>query len=280
MAALLSASLGLVLPDEVSGWRADGPAARYGPETIFDYIDGHGEVYLAYGMRSCTARRYEGPEGEAGILADLFEMGSAEDAWGVFSHGREGAPAEVGEEGALGEGTLSFRKGSAYVFLTAERPTARSREALVALARVVAGRLPPGERRPRLVDLLPEDGLERESVVWLRDAQILAAHVPVEPGNPLGVGPKAPAALGRYRRGGISAWLVVVEHPTERAARAALERVRALPAGSGPAPDGGFRGISTVRGSPRVTALVLGATSRAIVEPILGEAGSGKGGTR
>lgn len=280
MAALLSASLGLVLPDEISGWRADGPPDVYGPETIFDYIDGHGEVYLAYGMRSCTARRYQGPEGEAGILADVFEMGSAEDAWGVFSHGREGAPVDVGEEGSSGEGTLSFRKGAAYVFLTAERATARSKAALLALARAVAGKLPAGERRPRLVGLLPEAGLDPASVVWLRNEQILAAHLLVGPGNPLGVGPKAPAALGRYRRDGGSARLVLVEHPAEADAKAALERVRALPAEGGTGRAGGLRGIAPVRGSPLVTALVLDATSRALLEALLGEATDPKGGPR
>lgn len=279
VAALVSASLGLVLPDEAAGWRAGGPSERYDPETIFDYIDGHGEVYLAYGMRSCTARRYEGPAGEGGILVDLFEMGSAADAYGVFSHGREGEPFDVGDEAAFGAGSLSFRKGAAYVFLTAERATARSRAAVVALARAIAAKLPSGGSRPPLVGFLPSKGLEPGSVVWLRNEQILTAHAPVGPGNPLGVGTDAPAAIGRYRRGDASAWLVVVEHPSESASTAARKRFAAafLPGGGPARREDGWWAIAPVRGSTRATAAVVRASSRGLLEALLAEAGVPKG---
>jgi hypothetical protein len=71
------------------GWRAADPGELYDQESIFSYIDGHAEVYLAYGMTGCLARRYNGPPGEAALALDVFEVGSPADAYGVASYDRE-----------------------------------------------------------------------------------------------------------------------------------------------------------------------------------------------
>ena len=68
---------GVALPVEVEGWRATGEREVWDTETIFSYIDGHAEVYLAYGMKRCISQRYSGPEGEPEIVVDLFEVGSS-----------------------------------------------------------------------------------------------------------------------------------------------------------------------------------------------------------
>lgn len=222
-AALLAAVLAANRPGEVAGWTADGPAARYDAATIFDYIDGHGEIYLAYGMRSCVARRFKGPPGEGEILVDLFEMGSADDAYGIFTHAREGDPAGVGEESSFGAGTLAFWKGSMFVSITAERSTERSRGAVLALGRAEAARIAPKGARPALVGYLPRAGLDERSIVFLRHPIILAAHLDVGSDNPLGVGPAALAALGRYRRAGSTGWTLIVQHRSDPDAEAALE---------------------------------------------------------
>jgi hypothetical protein len=50
-------SLEETIPAEADGWEASEPVAHFDTETIFDYIDGHAEVYLAYGMKRSLARR-------------------------------------------------------------------------------------------------------------------------------------------------------------------------------------------------------------------------------
>jgi hypothetical protein len=46
------------LPEEMNGWRAEGKDEAYNLETIFDYIDGAGEVYRSYNFQGLLARRY------------------------------------------------------------------------------------------------------------------------------------------------------------------------------------------------------------------------------
>src|SRR5512134_3593565 len=120
MIAAAGAGLPASLPEQAAGWSAARPAAVYDQRSIFEYLDGHGEVYLAYGMSRCLARRYAGPEGEGDVLVDVFELSSSADAFGVFSHSRDGEAVSVGQGASLASGTLLFWKGRHFVSVYAE----------------------------------------------------------------------------------------------------------------------------------------------------------------
>jgi len=49
------------LPSEAAGWKWDGKEMNYDSKSLFGYIDGAAELYLAYGFQSLTVRRYEKP---------------------------------------------------------------------------------------------------------------------------------------------------------------------------------------------------------------------------
>ena len=83
------------LPDKVMTWTKAEEDHFYDSQTIFDYIDGAGEVYRAYNMQRCLSRRYVPPEGPA-IIPDVFEMASSYDAFGVFTHDPDGEGLAVG----------------------------------------------------------------------------------------------------------------------------------------------------------------------------------------
>ena len=65
-------------------------------ETIFGYIDGAGEVYRSYNMKFLVSRRFH-KDGKPDIVVDLFDMGSPEDAFGVFTHDLDGEDAGIGQ---------------------------------------------------------------------------------------------------------------------------------------------------------------------------------------
>ncbi len=263
------------LPDEAAGWRATAPAVRYDAQTIFQYIDGHGEVYRAYGMAACHARRYAGPAGEGEVVVDVFEMASPADAFGVFTHSREGSPVDVGRDGRFGYGTLFFWKGRIFVSAYAEHATEKARAAVIALGRAVAAGIQETGEPPPIVGRLPPAGLDPDSVVFLRHPRILEAHVPVGPGNPLGISPATPAVVGRYRLDGGAADLVVVEYEDSAGAEAAAAGfAQAYLDGTRPArrPDGWSAAASL---TSRVRAYVLRAPSREAALALLAEATKG-----
>ncbi|MEJ2581704.1 MAG: hypothetical protein P8127_08735, partial [Acidobacteriota bacterium] len=126
------------LPHGVAGWQAVDEGQIYDTESIYSYIDGHAEVYMAYGMVRCLSRRYRGPEGEPDIVLDLFEQASPADAFGVFTHDRDGADVEVGQGGRFRFGWLSFWKGSWFGSVIAEGESEASTEAVIEIGRAAA----------------------------------------------------------------------------------------------------------------------------------------------
>jgi hypothetical protein len=141
----------------------------------------------------------------------------------------------------------------------------------------VAASIAEAGERPALAGRLPRAGLEAASLVYLRHPRILEAHVPVGPDNPLGVGPQAPAATGRYRVEGGAADLVLVEYRDAAAAEEGAARfARAFLDGERPAHrDDGWCAAAGL--TDRLRAYVLRAPSRDAALGLV--AAAAKGGT-
>jgi len=219
--------IGPTLPPEIADWSAPQESDFYDRESIFSYIDGHAEVYLAYGMKRCESRRYVARDGQGEIVLDLFEMASPADAFGVFSHDRAGETVEVGQGGVFRHGWLSFWSGSWYGSVYSTGGEDSSRRAVVDLGRAVAETLPGGGEVPDLVSTLPALGLDEATVCFLRSPQILNAHVFVGSDNPFGLGPDVEAVVGEYEIDGSAAHLVLVGYPSEATAQVVESRARA-----------------------------------------------------
>ena len=220
-------SVNLSIPVEVAQWRGAGDWEEYNTETIYGYIDGHAEVYMAYGMVRCLSRRYSGPEGEPDIVLDLFEQASASDAFGAFTHDRDGEDVDIGQGGLFRHGWLSFWKGHWFGSVYAEGESAASKEAVLALGRAAAGAMRDVGEVPPLVAELPTDGLDPRSVRFLHTQEILNGVVYLGYENALQFGPEVDAVVGRYQRPEGSGWLLLVDYPddvtTELAEGGAIE---------------------------------------------------------
>ncbi len=201
------------LPVEAAGWRTDADDEIFDTETIFQYIDGHAEVYLAYGMKRCLARRYSGPSGEPDIVLDLFELASSADAYGVFTHDRDGDEVDVGQGAMLRTGWLSFWKGRWFGSVYAEGESEPAFDAVIAIAREAADAITEEGEAPALVSELPADGLDLRSVRSFHTQEILNNVIYLGFENVLQFGPEIDAVLGRYARPDGSAWLLLVDYP-------------------------------------------------------------------
>jgi hypothetical protein len=219
------AGIRAALPAEVAGWRV-GEGEVYDTESIYSYIDGHAEVFLAYGMKRCFAVRYAAPEGEPDIVLDLYEQASPADAFGVFSVDRDGDVADVGQAAVLRPGWLSFWKGHWYGSVYAEGESDAARDALLALGRAAADAIHDAGEQPPLVGELPIDGLEETSVRFLHAQEILNGVVYLGFDNVFGLDPETDAVIGRYERAAGSGWLLLVDYSNESDASRAAERSR------------------------------------------------------
>jgi len=144
-----------LMPKGAMGWHWDGMEEVYDPQTIFDYIDGAGEVYRAYNFKLLLVRRYR-RSGQPSIVVDLFDMGSSEDAFGVFSFEREGDDVGIGQDSEYGGGMLRFWKGRFFVCASAAKETASAKRAIFQLGKAIADVIKTAGSRPNLLKLLPK----------------------------------------------------------------------------------------------------------------------------
>ncbi len=55
------AIFGEKIPKKIGGWAASGKDRTFNRETLYDYMDGGAEVYLAFDFREGWSRKYAGP---------------------------------------------------------------------------------------------------------------------------------------------------------------------------------------------------------------------------
>ncbi len=132
------------------GWKLLEPPRTFGPDNLYEEIDGEAELFLPYGMERLTVAIL-GREADPGeeIRLELFRMASPRDAYGIFSQHRypeqEVMRVETSEV-AVSDTTADFFRGETFVRIRA-KPGEASRRKVGALAGDVAASL-PGDGAP------------------------------------------------------------------------------------------------------------------------------------
>jgi hypothetical protein len=189
-------------------------------ETIFDYIDGAGEVYRSYNMKFLVSRRFH-KDGKPDIVVDFFDMGSSEDAYGVFTHDLDGEDAGIGQGSNYKAGLLSFWKGRYFGSVFAEEETKDAKEAVLELGRRIARAIPKEGPKPGLLSYLPAGGLGTDRICYFHNHSVLNYHFFVADGDILLLEQTASAVLAPYTTAGGKSYLLVVRYPdSAKAARA------------------------------------------------------------
>lgn len=218
--------LSRLLPPSVQGWTSESSDNLFDPETIFQYIDGAGEVYIAYNFKHLLSRRF-GKSGQPDIIADVFDMGTPEDAFGVFTHDLDGDDAGAGQGSNYKAGLLSFWRDRFFVSLFAERETPEAKVALAELGKTIAARIGRDGPRPSLLRLLPPEFAGEKSVHYFHSPVVLNYHFFVSRDNLLNLGPQTEAVLSKPPRGKGEVLLIIKYAAGPKAAAEALKRFQA-----------------------------------------------------
>jgi len=212
--------LGTLLPKDLNGWSVSEEDKLFDEETIFDYINGAGEIYRTYNFKSLLARKFS-REGQPNIIADLFDMGSAKDAFGIFTHSLEDEDVGIGQGGTYMEGLLSFWKDRFFVSLYAEEETPEAKDALFLLAKNVASTISEQGQIPDIVTLFPPENLDKSKIRYFHSYIILNYHFFVADDNILYLDQETDAALGLYEINEARSYLLLVRYRDEKKAKEA-----------------------------------------------------------
>jgi hypothetical protein len=232
------------LPKTVGLWtRADSPKI-VDASNIFDYMNGAGELYLAYRFKRLDVYKYEA-RGRESIEVEIYFLETPDDAFGLLSQDWGGEPVKISASlpkavktsraplprALYGAGLLRIWSGSKYARIMATRQTPESKKAVLALGRAIAGRDKPADE-PYLLNIFTDeiaDGwkLKHNQIRYFHTQLVLNMFYYLSLENILNLDHSAQAVMATYEKTGgekpKQARVLFVKYATPEKASRALD---------------------------------------------------------
>jgi hypothetical protein len=212
---------GLSLPTQIGEWRSAGEDASYDRATLYDYMDGGAEVYLSFDYKRVCVRKFLGPD-ENEIALDVYDMGSSAEAYGVFSVSIEDPEVGIGQGSEFGAGLLKFWKDKYFVSVVNLGVDESADQTLLEIGRAVDAAIPTTGPKPRMLRLLPREGLNERQASFFHSNVILSNRFFVAAENVLRLTDETNCVFGDYGEAGEDGSLLIVQYPNETEADEAL----------------------------------------------------------
>ena len=212
-----------ILPLKANAYESDKKDEFYDRNTTFRYMNGAAELYRSYSFKLLMVRRYM-KTGHPSILVELFNMGSPEDAFGIFSYETGEEEVEVGQGSDYGGGLLRFWKKNYFVNVFAERETPSIKTDILQIGQAIARNIKQEGQRPKLIRFLPIENLLEKTIRYFHLHQGLSHHHFVSHENILHLGDRTNGILASYFYTGVKGrtFLLLVQYPSEKLAEKAF----------------------------------------------------------
>ncbi len=204
-----------LFPLKIGSYQSDGKDEFYDRQTAFRYMDGAAELYRSYGFKLLMVRRYAKAD-HPPIIVETFDMGSSEDAFGVFSYETGDEEVGIGQGSDFGGGLLRFWKGKFFINVYVEQEAPSTKGDILDLGRTVADSIKQEGKKPKLINLLPNENLIERSIRYFHHHQSLNYHYFVSHQNILRLGERTHALLSTYAsqtEGKI--FLLLIQYPSK-----------------------------------------------------------------
>lgn len=238
----------------VAGWKRAKAPEVFGPDNLWESIDGGAETYLTFGFQGLVTCACA--EADLGVEAtiEVYRMADGLNAFGIYAQERNPNADFVatGAEGYVAQSVVNFWNGPYYVKLTATKASDRVAASLLRLANQISERIGPPAAAPAVLLAFPPRDQVAHSAKYL-------------PRDVLGQSYLANGFEAQYRIGNRPCRLVTASFDSAQEGADAFARYRAFVASSGriarklSSPgDGGFAGSDSFNGS--IVAIRSGTT--------------------
>ena len=124
---------------EIAGWKNTVEIQTFIPKTLYEYINGAADLYLASDFEELKVAEY-GNEKKTSVIIEAYRHRTPEDAFGVYSQERlpDGNFLNIGAEGYIDEHILNFVTGRYYVKINSFNTGVEDREVLQLFAKKMA----------------------------------------------------------------------------------------------------------------------------------------------
>jgi hypothetical protein len=211
-----------LLPESIGDWRPSEKEQIYSQTDLYAYINGGAELYLSYGFQQMVNQVYTCPE-QPDLIIDIFDMGSAANAFGVFTHSRDEIETAFGQGSQYNEGLMLFWKDRYYVSILASPETPQSKEAMMIAAKYIDEAIASIGELPQLISVLPHNNLIQESVRFFHHHFWLNAHYFIAEENILKINKNTEVVLAKYNAVNKTPVVVLVRYESESKADTARD---------------------------------------------------------
>lgn len=201
------------LPLRIDGWAAEGEDLHFDRNNLFDYMNGAGEIYLAFDFQFLFVREYTRATAPS-VVVEIYQMGSSEDAYGLFTQDTDGEAVVCGQDAIYAQGLLRFWKDRIFARILAEKELPATRSVVMKLGEMMAAAIPEEGRRPALLQFLPSSGMKPRTVRFFHTQVSLNSHYYLSSANILNLSPATGALLVDYDVDGEKAKLLLVSYPS------------------------------------------------------------------
>ncbi|MDP2981902.1 MAG: hypothetical protein Q8O92_01055 [Candidatus Latescibacter sp.] len=151
-----------LIPSEkdIPGFSITRAPVYYGPQNLWNYIDGGAPPYLDYGFWDMATFTVKHIPDSLSIVVDIYDMTDSLGAFGIYAneHDTEARFLNIGVEGYVTSNALFFWKDRFYVKIMPSAESACSSSTLEQMARAVEKRIPGGNVFPRFFSFFPVEG--------------------------------------------------------------------------------------------------------------------------
>ena len=212
-----------LIPLKIGSYQSDGKDEFYDRKTTFRYMDGAAELYRSYEFKLLMIRHYAKAD-HPPIVVEAFDMGSSEDAFGIFSYEAEDEEVGVGQGSESGGGLLRFWKGKFFVNVYAEQEDSLTKKDFLELGRAMADSIKQEGRKPKLINYLPKERLIERSIRYFHHSHILNHHYFLSHENILRLDIRTNALLASYSfQKEEKNFLMLIQYPSHTLAKAGLQ---------------------------------------------------------
>ncbi|NWG01894.1 MAG: hypothetical protein HXY44_03425 [Syntrophaceae bacterium] len=212
-----------LFPLKIGDYQSDGKDEFYDRQTAFRYMDGAAELYRSYGFKLLMVRRYVKTD-HPPLIVETFDMGSSEDAFGVFSYETEDEEAGIGQGSDFGGGLLRFWKGKFFFNVYAEQESPLTKQDILNVGRTLADSIKQQGNKPKLINLLPQESLIERSIRYFHHHQTLNYHYFVSHQNILRLGPQTHASISTHTfQTKEKTFLLLAQYSSKTLAKGALQ---------------------------------------------------------
>ena len=155
---LPAAQMGSFFPN-IAGWaKKDGPSI-YGPENLYEYIDGAAENFLNYDFQELVMLTYEDRQKHT-LTVEIYRHRSPETAFGIYSSEKPlaGNYFPVGTQGYYEDGVFNFYTGAYYIKMTSFDLSGRDKALFLDIGNKISDRIGRQPGAPPALAIFPLEG--------------------------------------------------------------------------------------------------------------------------